>query len=178
MDRKHDESYGRFKVSRTTAAVRIYKRNPKALQLGYTGSGWFSYPVFMRGHIVDIRTYSPKAKKKIMGKKGGMNVIYPYDLWKDDQVSILCAGEKDMAIARVFGFNSITFTGGESSFPDLFASSFYGKKIYIVYDNDGAGIEGAYKVAMHIKDAGGFPYVVTGHHEICVENHEDLHDFS
>ncbi|MDA2681065.1 CHC2 zinc finger domain-containing protein [Bacillus cereus group sp. Bc011] len=153
------------------------KEIQKQLQLGYTGSGWFSYPVFMRGHIVDIRTYSPKAKKKIMGKKGGMNVIYPYDLWKDDQVTILCAGEKDMAIARVFGFNSITFTGGESSFPDLFASSFYGKKIYIVYDNDGAGIDGAYKVAMHIKDAGGFPYVVTGHHEICVENHEDLHDF-
>ena len=71
MDRKHDESYGRFKVSRTTAQLGFTKEIQKQLQLGYTGSGWFSYPVFMRGHIVDIRTYSPKAKKKIMGKRAG-----------------------------------------------------------------------------------------------------------
>ncbi len=87
-------------------------------------------------------------------------LFIPMILWKDDQVSIYVAGEKDMA-TPVYLVNSITFTGGEFQFPWLFASSFLGR-IYIVLIMT-VRIDGAYKVAMHIKDAGGIPYVVTGH---------------
>ena len=82
-----------------------------------------------------------------------------------------------MAIARANGFNAITFTGGENSFPKLFKKSFKGKTIYIAYDNDDTGFKGAQKAAYFLKDAGATPYIVTGHHTVCTEKGGDLHDF-
>src|SRR5690606_4210830 len=91
--------------------------------------------------------------------------------------TLLCAGEKDMAIARAYGYNAITFTGGEQAFPRLFKASFKNRDIYIVYDNDPAGHSGSRKVATLLKEAGANPHVVTGHYEVCTEKGEDIHDF-
>lgn len=147
------------------------------LQIGYTGTG-ISFPVFVYGELLDIRTYNPNGKPKVRSEKNAKSLIIPFDLWmEDDRPTLLCAGEKDMAIARVFGFNSITFTGGEQAFPKLFKASFRGKKVYIIYDNDQAGQEGARKAATLLKDAGAIPYVVTGHYKVCKQQGEDLYDF-
>ena len=147
------------------------------LQIGYTGSG-ISFPVYVYGELLDVRTYNPGGNPKVTSEKGAKNLILPFDLWlKDERPTLLCAGEKDMAIARAKGFNAITFTGGEQAFPKLFRASFRGKHIYIVYDNDEAGRQGSRKVASLLKDAGAIPYVVTGHYEVCTEKGEDIHDF-
>lgn len=147
------------------------------LQLGYKGDG-IAFPVFVYGDILDIRTYSPHREPKVKSESKAKNLILPFDLWVNDpRPTLLCAGEKDMAIARVNGFNAITFTGGENSFPKLFKGSFKGKTVYIVYDHDNAGQEGAAQTAMQIKEAGGYPYVVTGHYATCTEKGEDVHDF-
>ena len=82
-----------------------------------------------------------------------------------------------MAIARANGFNAITFTGGEQSFPKLFKASFKNKHIYLVYDNDQAGHEGSKKIAALLKDVGAIPHVVSGHYQVCTEKGEDIHDF-
>lgn len=149
----------------------------KELQLGFNGSG-IDFPVFMYGEILDIRNYEPERTPKVIGTKGSTNLIIPFDVWKeDDRPTLLCAGEKDMAIARSKGFNAISFTGGEQSFPKMFKHSFKDRHIYIVYDNDNAGKEGSEKAAHFIKEAGGIPYIVTGHHEICIEKGGDLWDF-
>lgn len=147
------------------------------LQLGYTGTG-VSFPVFVYGDLLDVRTYNPDSTPKVKGKYKSKNLIYPFDLWIDDsRPTLLCAGEKDMAIARANLFNAITFTGGEMSFPKLFKASFKGKKIYIAYDNDEAGHEGATKAAYMLRDAGAIVHVVTGHYEVCTQKGEDIHDF-
>lgn len=147
------------------------------LRLGYNGAG-IDFPVIVYDEILDVRNYKPDRNPKVLGKAGSKNLILPFDLWREDaRPTVLVAGEKDMAIARVHGFNSITFTGGEGSFPKLFKHSFKGRHIYIVYDNDAAGRDGAGKAAHFIKEAGGTPYIVDGHYATCTEKGEDLWDF-
>lgn len=147
------------------------------LKIGYSGEG-FDFPVFIYGEILDVRNYSPGRKPKVLSEKGAKNLLLPFDLWvNDERPTLLCAGEKDMAIGRQMGFNSLSFTGGEQAFPKLFKASFRGKRIFIVYDNDQAGIEGSRKIASLLKDAGAFPHVVTKHYETCKEKGEDLHDY-
>lgn len=147
------------------------------LQIGYEGEG-ISFPVYVYGEILDVRNYAPGRTPKVVSRKDTSSLILPFDIWvEDDRPTLLNAGEKDMAIARQKGFNAITFTGGEQSFPKLFKASFRGKHIYIAYDNDQAGIEGANKVASLLKDAGAIPHVVTGHYAVCTEKGEDIHDF-
>src|SRR6185312_12945327 len=148
------------------------------LQLGFTGQG-VSFPVFVYGELLDIRSYVPDRKPKVMSSTGAKNLIIPFDLWRESEsdFSVLCAGEKDMAITRKMGFNAFTFTGGEMSFPKLFKHSFKGKRIYIVYDNDQTGIEGAERAAYELKEAGADPRIVRGHYEVCTEKGEDVWDF-
>lgn len=147
------------------------------LRIGYSGAG-IDFPVFVYGELLDVRTYNPDAKPKVRSRKGAKTLIIPFDLWReDDSPTLLCAGEKDMAIARANGFNAINFTGGEMAFPKLFKHSFKGREVYICYDNDATGLDGARKVAFMLKDAGATPYIVTGHHLVCTEKGGDIHDF-
>ncbi|QBX06338.1 DNA primase [Paenibacillus phage vB_PlaP_API480] len=153
----------------------------KALKLGYDPKDkycTFVAPVLIGGMAMDFRRYRKNAEPKVLGDKNSKPLIFPYDIWdKDKRPTLLCAGEKDTVIARSRGFNAICFTGGEGSFPVLFGHRFNGRKVYIVYDNDKAGMDGAYSAAVKLKEAGSSPYVVTGHHYICKEKGEDIWDF-
>lgn len=147
------------------------------LRLGSNGHG-IQFPVFVYDTLLDVRTYHPDSRPKVLSEAGAKPLILPFDLWLDDErPTLLCAGEKDMAIARAKGFNAITFTGGEMSFPKLFKHSFKGKTVYIAYDNDDTGRKGAAKAAFHLREAGATPYIVTGHYAVCAEKGEDIHDF-
>jgi hypothetical protein len=147
------------------------------LKIGYEGTG-ISFPVFIYDELLDVRTYNPEGSPKVMSRRGAKPLILPFDLWRtDDRPTLLCAGEKDMSIARHYGFNAITFTGGEQAFPKLFKASFKGKRIYIVYDNDMAGQQGSKKIATLLKECGAIPHIVTGHYSVCTGKGEDIHDF-
>lgn len=146
------------------------------LGLGYQGDG-LAFPVKVYDEILDIRTYNPENRPKVKSEKGTSTLILPFDLWiNDKRPTLLCAGEKDMAIARSFGFNAITFTGGESAFPKLFKHSFKDKQVYVAYDNDVAGREGARKVCTLLKESGAEPFNVDLS-TVCTEKGEDIHDF-
>ena len=61
-------------------------------------------------------------------------MIIPFNIWKDSpehKTTLICAGEKDMALARTHGFNAITLTGGEKSIPK-FLNAFKNRKVAIV----------------------------------------------
>jgi DNA primase len=147
------------------------------LQIGLEDEG-LSFPVFIYGELLDVRNYKQGRKPKVKSRPKAKTLLLPFDLWReDDRPTLLCAGEKDMAIARQMGFNALTFTGGEMAFPKLFKHSFKGKKVYICYDNDQAGQDGSRKVASLLKDSGAIPYVVTGHYSVCTNKGEDIHDF-
>jgi DNA primase len=181
-DAPHNELMANEVVLNRIQELGITRETIKELQLGYEGAG-FSFPVFMYGELLDVRTYNPTNKEhglpKVMSRKGAQsNLIVPFDIWQEsNEATLLMAGEKDMALARSLGYNAITFTGGEQAFPRLFKASFRGKKVYIAYDNDEAGKTGARKVAALLKDAGAIPFVIEGHHLVCTEKGGDFWDY-
>lgn len=141
-------------------------------------TGVIAFPVIMYDQIVDIRKYNPSGSPKIKSLTGATNgLIIPFDMWKDSKpVTLICAGEKDMAVARSRGFNAITLTGGERAIPK-FPEYFKGRRIAICYDNDQTGIEGAKKLANFLYNYTKSIKVVTNFHEVCKEKGEDITDF-
>lgn len=139
-----------------------------------------AFPVFMYGHLMDIRTYHKDNTPKCKSRAGCITgLIIPFDIWQQtpaSRVTLICAGEKDMAVARSHGFNAITITGGENSLvkcPKLFKD----RTVAIIYDHDEAGITGAKKLAIELLQYTQKVKVVTNFHEVCKENKEDITDF-
>lgn len=139
-----------------------------------------AFPVFMYGHLLDIRSYNPGGTPKIRSRKDALaGLIIPFDLWQDTdlrKVTLVCAGEKDMAIARSHGFNAITITGGERALP-IAITQFKDRKVAICYDNDDTGRTGAIALANAL-----LPYVkevkvITAFHKVCKKKGEDITDF-
>jgi DNA primase len=152
------------------------------LQIGIEGPGrGFAFPVFLFGRLVDVITYNPghdlKYKKRYYSITG---IPMPYDIWKTSKKhTCIVAGQKDMAIARSNSLNAIAITGGEGNDTgtiELFHKDFQNKTIYIIYDNDDTGHEGARKLAVRLK-----PYAksikIIDLSPICKEKGEDLWDF-
>ena len=139
-----------------------------------------SFPVFMYGKLLDVRNYRPGCTPKIKSKPGALSgLIIPYD--KLEGVSekawiLICAGEKDMAVARSNGFKAFTLTGGEQALP-LSLNWFKNRNVAICYDNDEAGISGANKLAAHIYNVANKVKVVTNFHKVCALKGEDITDF-
>lgn len=140
-----------------------------------------AFPVFMYNKLVDVRSYRPHDRaNKIRSKVGTTSgLIIPFDLWIDtpkNKWTILCAGEKDMAVTRSQGLNAITLTGGEKALPKLL-SVFKNRKVAICYDNDEAGIAGARALASYLFKVAAEVRVVTSFHKTCTEHGEDLTDY-
>lgn len=142
--------------------------------------GALMFPVFIYDHLVDVRTYNPGHRPKLKSRRDCITgYIVPYDIWRltePKRLTLICAGEKDMAVARSHGFNAITITGGEQASPKIL-EPFRDRQVAIVYDNDSAGIEGAKKLANTLYDYTSKIKVVTGFHEVCKEKGEDITDF-
>ena len=138
------------------------------------------FPVFMYDHLMDVRTYHQGGDPKVKSRKNcPSGLILPFDIWTQTPpklITVLCAGEKDMAVARSHGLNAITLTGGENTLPRQL-SYFKDRHVAICYDHDGAGINGANKLASELLKVTDKVKVVTNFHEVCVGDHEDITDF-
>lgn len=138
-----------------------------------------AFPVFMFDHLLDIRKYNPGDTPKVKSQKGSTSgLILPFNEWYQtptNTMTILCAGEKDMAIARSNGFNAITLTGGEQTAPCQ-PKYFKDRHIAICYDNDEAGLTGAYKLANTLLQYTPYIKVVTNFHK-GMEPKEDITDY-
>ena len=149
-----------------------------ATPTGHEGS--LQFPVFLYNQLMDIRTYTPNGDPKMRSRSNSMmGLIIPYDIWRESpkhRITLICAGEKDMAVARSHGFNAITLTGGERITPRITAD-FKDRSVAICYDNDDAGLKGAKQLAIALLPYAKTIKVVTGFHEICVEHGEDITDF-
>jgi DNA primase len=137
-------------------------------------------PVTMYGEIIDLRTYNPAKTPKAKSETGSMTgTIVPYDTWKQSpkaRATIICAGEKDMMVARSKDFNAIMIVGGEKALP-LDRNAFKDRPCCIVYDNDEAGKDGAEQLARHLHGTAKEVKVVTKFHETCTERGEDITDY-
>ena len=138
------------------------------------------FPVLMYDSLLDMRAYNPGGKPKILSRKNAATgLIIPFDIWQTTdptKATIICAGEKDMAIARTNGFNAITITGGERALP-VCPKLFANRPVVILYDHDDAGIQGATALATELYKYTKQIKVVTKFHEVCVEKGEDITDF-
>jgi len=148
------------------------------LKVGFEGEG-ISFPVYVYGQLMDVRKYRPGQQPKVLSRSGAKSgyIIPDLSFMSDLDTVYLCAGEKDMTIARSNGFDAFTLTGGEMAIPQTYGYAFRGKKVYILYDNDKTGQEGARRVGLFLKQQGAIPYIVEGHHKVCVEKGEDIWDF-
>jgi 5S rRNA maturation endonuclease (ribonuclease M5) len=158
--------------------LRISQKTVKELQLGFEGEG-LSFPVFVYGSLMDVRKYRPSKTPKVKSRLGVNAGYFIPDVAKmrDTQTVLICAGEKDMAIARSLGFEAYCITGGEGRIPKDFGYAFRGKKVFIIYDNDDAGINGAKKLGSFVYENGGTPHLVFGHHKVAKGKGEDLFDY-
>lgn len=145
-----------------------------------TEPGHLMFPVFMYGHLIDVRIYHKDGTPKVRGRFGSVSgTVLPYDLWQATPLSrttLICAGEKDMAVARSQGFNAITILGGEACLPKLL-NAFKDRDIVILYDHDVVGVRSAHKLAWHLHKVASKVRVCTGFHDVCKENKEDITDF-
>jgi hypothetical protein len=152
----------------------------KELDIKNRDEGTICFPVAIKGKLIDIRTYTPGGNPKVKSRLGApYGLIIPLDIWQTtpvNRITLVCAGEKDMAVARSFGFNAITLTGGEETLP-ISPEWFRNRDVVIVYDHDDAGINGAHKLASYLIDYCHTVKVCTGFHEICKEDKEDITDF-
>lgn len=158
--------------------LKINSETAEELKIGYEGVG-ISFPVFVFGSVLDVRKYTPDQKPKMRSRVGASAGYFIPDVAKliDQDEVLICAGEKDMAIARSLGLEAYTITGGENRLPKDYGFALKDTKVYIVYDNDDAGRNGAAKLGAFVAENGGTPYLVFGHHKVAKEKGEDLFDY-
>ncbi len=138
-----------------------------------------SFPVFFHELLLDIRTYNPGGKPKVTSQTGAVSgLVIPQHLYNPDGKGtvLICAGEKDMAMARTMGFDAYTVTGGENASlktPGLFKD----RRVVVCYDNDQAGQQGARRIATQLYRIAKSVRVCTSFHAICKEKGEDIYDF-
>jgi len=64
----------------------------------------------------------------------------------ESNIIICCEGELEAVLLHSIGYSAISSTGGSQSFLKEWYELFQGKKVYICFDNDDAGITGALKI--------------------------------
>jgi 5S rRNA maturation endonuclease (ribonuclease M5) len=158
---KMDEDTGDLSIAPSTTSTRLV------------------FPIIMKDRVLDLRTYTADSsvKPKSTSKSGApAGLVLPYHLWENDtSITVICEGEKDMAIARTHGFNAISL-GGCRNLPTHMLECFKDRQVCIVYDNDTPGKAGAKKLASAL-------YSVTKHVYIAdigewvKEDKEDITDF-
>jgi DNA primase len=146
------------------------------------GRMYLGYPVFYNNVLMDVRRFNVLKfadVPKIMSNAGAeMGFIIPFDEFvKTKELVYIFEGEKKMALARSLGLNAITLTGGANAKPnDFVINSFKNKDIVICYDNDKAGVDGAYKLWQKIGPlANSVKYIKIG--EVVKEEGEDFYEF-
>jgi 5S rRNA maturation endonuclease (ribonuclease M5) len=118
-------------------------------QLGFDGER-YTIPVrTAEGELINVRRYKPgvESAQKMLNLTGhGSAAIYRADILRDNEAVVITEGEMDCILLNQYGIPAVTQTGGAGTFKPQFAPSFADKTVWICYDNDDAGRQGARKV--------------------------------
>ena len=142
---------------RLTTAARRYLRQHRMIErrvieryrIGLE-SPRYTLPIPEKGRYVDIRRWLRPEKRedtpKILSWKTGYGGarLYPEDQLQEPTV-VLCEGELDALALISCGIPAITLTSGAATWPQSASTALQGHRVYILRDNDAAGIEGAKK---------------------------------
>lgn len=113
------------------------------------------------GRLLNVRRYLLGAtSNKMMNWPGfGQAELFLSDALRGEWV-VVCEGEMDALLARQHGFPALSSTAGAGTWADRWSPLFGGKKVYLVYDVDPQGEQGAKKVAMRLSKAGAIVHIV------------------
>jgi len=119
-------------------------------RLGYSGSGWYTIPIFMDGLFRNFQCR--RADSKIMRPwyKDVGALPFNFAILNICSMVVLTEGPVDAIMLRQNGVPAVSQTSGAGSLAIYrqYFSRFSGlDKIYICYDNDVAGDEGAFRLA-------------------------------
>jgi hypothetical protein len=125
----------------------------KRRKLGHDGQR-FVIPIYNKfGVCVNVRRYMPGAtggdKMMNFSKGYGGARLYPLEAL-DRKVVFIQEGEFDSLLQESMGFHALTNTSGAGTWKVAWNELFKDKVVYIWYDKDKAGDEGAQKVAENL----------------------------
>ena len=129
-----------------------------ARQLGWNGSR-ITIPVFDREGELQFfklaRDPEDNAGPKMMATRGARAELYGWaEVLKNPRQIVICEGEFDRLVLEAHGFAAVTSTAGAGVFRPEWAREFHDiSEVYICYDNDRAGSDGAERVAQLIPHA-------------------------
>lgn len=136
----------------------------KAYQIGWDKKRYW-IPIFDWGkNLRNVRKHlrgSSETEVKDISSFGGTGAIrlYPIDNLRSNIIYIF-EGELDCLLAITLGLNAITVTGGAGSWNLKFNKYFAEKTVYVCYDIDKPGHDGARKIAQHILDYAKIVYTI------------------
>ncbi|NCC55427.1 MAG: toprim domain-containing protein [Erysipelotrichia bacterium] len=109
-------------------------------------------PYFYKGQVINLLQFCPGEVPKYRNSKPSITGIVAATkrFSKSEDYILITAGEKDMLVATKNGFNAVSILGGEKAKPYYYKNIFRNKKVYIAYDNDTAGKEGAFDLAEYL----------------------------
>ena len=110
-------------------------------------------PIKVNNKYVNVRKASvvptPKGGKILNITGFGDAQLWPLENTEHDIIYIM-EGEKDCMLANQMGINAVTVTSGAGVWKTEWSNFFKGKKVYICYDIDDAGVKGAEKVSRNL----------------------------
>jgi hypothetical protein len=111
------------------------------------GKGGWLYP---KRRVMPWSTEEPK----YLNARGAKAVLYGSEFLKDATHAIICEGELDSLLLRSFGMIAVSSTGGAGTFEQGWAKLFATiPNVFIIYDHDDAGRQGALHTAKMIPHA-------------------------
>jgi len=110
---------------------------------------WSTIPIFLNGKFYNFQLRTDVPEKKIRHYYKGLGPIpFNFDILSITEKIIICEGPTDCIRLSQEGVPCVSHNGGAITWRTEWFSYFMRqKKIYILFDNDSAGIEGAKKVA-------------------------------
>lgn len=83
---------------------------------------------------------------------GSASVLYGLNHLKSDFV-VVTEGEFDTLVLASQGINAVSSTGGSSTFKEEWSEILAGREVFVCYDNDKAGWQGAFRVQKFLPSA-------------------------
>ena len=139
----------------------------------------FTVEIRVGNKLINQVMYNPtETTYKYLGTKTvKTGLIFPFDTAIDYQDHIiLVEGEKDCLIGLSKGFQTISITGGAGRLPQKeLLKVFKNKEVWIIYDNDEAGKNGAKTVANYLFNNNIKVKIITSHYN-KIQPKEDFYD--
>lgn len=90
---------------------------------------------------------------KYLYDSGGFRTVFGLDQVKDEEAIVITEGELDAVLLTSIGIPAVSSTGGANSFNREMLRQLEGKKLTVIYDNDVAGYEGAFRIQSLVPEA-------------------------